>query len=172
MLLSGGEPLMHSDFWALCKILQAAEIGITIVSTGILLRRDAERLVHYCDDVIVSLDGPREVHNRIRNLPRAYEKLAEGILAVHEASRGVQIKGRCTVQRENFRAMRETVAAAHELGLGGISFLAATGVACPSGMRRDEKVSDLTNRMKQFAYPSCVLLALAFILINFAVWNL
>ena len=125
VLLSGGEPLMHSDFWALCKILQAAEIGITVVSTGILLKRDAERLVHYCDDVIVSLDGPREVHNRIRNLPRAYEKLAEGILAVREASRGVRIKGRCTVQRENFRAIRETVAAAHELGLHGISFLAA-----------------------------------------------
>ncbi len=52
---------MHSDFWTLCEILQAAEIGITVLSTGILLKRDAERLVHYCDDVIVSLDGPREV---------------------------------------------------------------------------------------------------------------
>ena len=116
---------MHSDFWTLCEILKAAEIGITVLSTGILLKRDAERLVHYCDDVIVSLDGPREVHNRIRNLPRAYEKLMEGILAVREASRGIRIKGRCTVQRENFRNMRATVAAAHELALDGISFLAA-----------------------------------------------
>ena len=124
-VLSGGEPLMHSDFWTLCEILQAAEIGITVLSTGILLKRDAERLVHYCDDVIVSLDGPREVHNRIRNLPRAYQKLMEGVLAVREASRGVRIKGRCTVQRENFRNMRATVAAAHELALDGISFLAA-----------------------------------------------
>ena len=112
---------MHSDFWTLCEILQAAEIGITVLSTGILLKRDAERLVHYCDDVIVSLDGPREVHNRIRNLPRAYQKLMEGILAVREASRGVRIKGRCTVQRENFRNMRATVAAAHELALDDVA---------------------------------------------------
>ena len=124
-VLSGGEPLMHSDFWTLCELLRNAEIGITILSTGILLKRDAERLVGYCDDVIVSLDGPREVHNRIRNLPRAFEKLSEGVKAVRAASGDVRVKGRCTVQRENFRSMRATVAAAHELGLDGVSFLAA-----------------------------------------------
>ena len=125
VVLSGGEPLMHSDFSALCQILRAAEIGITVLSTGILLKKNAEHLVRYCDDVIVSLDGPREVHDRIRNLPRAYQKLMEGVFAVREAGSEVRIKGRCTVQRENFREMRKTVAAAHELGLEGISFLAA-----------------------------------------------
>jgi hypothetical protein len=49
--------------------------------------------------------------------------------------------------------------------------LAATIGACPIGMRRDEKVSDLTNQVKKFAYPACVVLALAFIFVNFAAWN-
>ncbi len=125
VVLSGGEPLMHSSFWDLCDVLAGAGIGLTVLSTGLLLRRDPERLVQYCDDVVVSLDGPREVHNQIRNIPRAYEKLAEGVAAVRGTGGAVSVSGRCTVQRQNFRTLRATVEAARELALDRISFLAA-----------------------------------------------
>ena len=125
VVLTGGEPLMHSNLWAICRLLRSAGIGTTLLSTGLLLRRDAVQLVEYCDDIVVSLDGPREVHDRIRNIPRAYEKLAEGVAAAKQADQNVRVSGRCTVQRANFRELRATVAAAHELGLDGISFLAA-----------------------------------------------
>ena len=58
VVLSGGEALMHSHLWELCDILRAADIGITILSTGLLLRQHAAELVARCDDVVVSLDGP------------------------------------------------------------------------------------------------------------------
>jgi len=125
IVLSGGEALLHSDLDAFCAPLHAAGIGITLLSTGLLLRRDAARLVCWCDDVIVSLDGPKEVHDRIRNVARAYEKLADGVAAVRAADPRVAVSGRCTVQRENFQALRATVRAARELGLDRISFLAA-----------------------------------------------
>ena len=125
IVLSGGEALLHSDLDAFCAPLHAAGIGITLLSTGLLLRRDAESLVRWCDDVIVSLDGPRPVHDRIRNVARAYDKLAEGVAAVRAADPDVAISGRCTVQRENFRDLRATVQAARELGLDRISLLAA-----------------------------------------------
>jgi MoaA/NifB/PqqE/SkfB family radical SAM enzyme len=125
IVLSGGEALLHSDLDAFCEPLREAGLGITLLSTGLLLRRDAARLVRWCDDVIVSLDGPREVHDRIRNVARAYEKLAEGVAAVRAADPRVAVSGRCTVQRENFRELRATVRAGRELGLDRISFLAA-----------------------------------------------
>jgi MoaA/NifB/PqqE/SkfB family radical SAM enzyme len=126
VVLSGGEPLLHSDLWRLCDLLRTAGIGITLLSTGLLLARDAVRLAAACDDVVVSLDGPREVHDRIRNVPRAFDRLAEGVAAVRAAAgRGITISGRCTVQRDNFHALRATVAAAHALGLDRLSFLAA-----------------------------------------------
>jgi|GEM_PF-68771 len=126
VVLSGGEPLLHSDLWRLCDLLREAGIGITLLSTGLLLARDAVRLAAVCDDVVVSLDGPREVHDRIRNVPRAFDRLAEGVAAVRAAGgRGISISGRCTVQRDNFHALRATVAAAHALGLDRLSFLAA-----------------------------------------------
>jgi len=125
ILLSGGEPLMHSHLWELCELLRVAGIGITLLSTGILLKRDAARLARYCDDIVVSLDGPREVHNAIRNVRAAYDRLAEGVAAVKAVDPSLCVSGRCTVQRENHRALRATVTAAHELGLDRISFLAA-----------------------------------------------
>jgi MoaA/NifB/PqqE/SkfB family radical SAM enzyme len=125
VVLSGGEALMHSRLWELCEVLHDAGIGISILSTGLLLRRHATALAQWCDDIVVSLDGPRAVHDLIRNIPRAYDRLADGIIAVREAGPNVQITGRSTVQRANYASLRETVAAAHELGLNRISFLAA-----------------------------------------------
>ena len=66
-MLTGGEALMHSDIWALCEALRSAGIGITVLSTGLLLKARAAELVGYSDDVVVSLDGPRDVHDQIRN---------------------------------------------------------------------------------------------------------
>jgi Fe-coproporphyrin III synthase len=125
VVLSGGEALLHSQLWELCDHLRAADIGITVLSTGLLLRRHAAELVRRCDDVVVSLDGPQPLHDQIRNIPRAYARLAEGVAAVKAANVRVLVTGRCTVQRANFGSLRATVAAAHELGLDRISFLAA-----------------------------------------------
>jgi MoaA/NifB/PqqE/SkfB family radical SAM enzyme len=125
VVLSGGEALLHSHLWELCGLLREAGMGITLLTTGLLLARDATALARVCDDVVVSLDGPREVHDRIRNLPGAYDKLAAGVAALRAAGPGVAVSGRCTVQRANHRSLRETVRAAHEIGLDRISFLAA-----------------------------------------------
>jgi radical SAM protein with 4Fe4S-binding SPASM domain len=125
VVLSGGEALLHSHLWELCGLLREAGIGITLLSTGLLLKRDATELVRYCDDVIVSLDGPEVIHDQIRNIPRAYAKLAEGVAALRATGAEITISGRCTIQHANFRFLRTTVQAAHALGLDRISFLAA-----------------------------------------------
>jgi MoaA/NifB/PqqE/SkfB family radical SAM enzyme len=125
VVLSGGEALMHSNLWALCDALRAADIGITILSTGLLLRQHATELVLRCDDVVVSLDGPEAIHDRIRNVPRAFARLADGVAAVKTADPTVAVTGRCTIQRANYHALRATVAAAQSIGLDRISFLAA-----------------------------------------------
>lgn len=125
VILSGGEPLMHSHLWDLCGELRSAGLGITTITTGLLLKRSASSLVQYCDDVVVSLDGPESVHDRIRNVPGAFQRLSDGVAAVRGADRSVRLTGRCTVQRLNFRTLRDTVSAARDIGLDAISFLAA-----------------------------------------------
>jgi Fe-coproporphyrin III synthase len=129
VVLSGGEALMHSHLWELCAHLRTASIGITLLSTGLLLRRHAHNIVTFCDDVVVSLDGDRATHDRIRNVPRAYERLAQGLDAVANEARArripISLTARCTVQQHNHQQLRAVVRAAHELQLDRISFLAA-----------------------------------------------
>jgi radical SAM protein with 4Fe4S-binding SPASM domain len=125
VVLSGGEALLHSELWRLCEHLRAADIGITILTTGLLLERHAMDLARYCDDLVISLDGPQPVHDAIRNVPRAYQRLAQGVVAVRQAGPEIVVTARCTVQRSNFDSLRATVAAARELGVDRISFLAA-----------------------------------------------
>jgi len=125
VVLSGGEPLMHSDLWGLIDLLRARRIRITLLSSGLLLGRYAESLVKSVDDVIVSLDGPSAVHNSIRGVSGAFDITAAGVAAIFDRDPRFPVAARCTVQRANFRHLRETMEAARRLCLRSISFLAA-----------------------------------------------
>ncbi len=127
---------MHPRFAALCEALREAGIGITLLSTGLLLAPRAADVAGLVDDVIVSLDGPRDVHDAIRRVPHAFDRLAEGVRALGTAAPSLPVSARCTVQRANARHLRETVAAAREIGLDGISFLAAD--VAPGAFGRDD----------------------------------
>jgi MoaA/NifB/PqqE/SkfB family radical SAM enzyme len=124
-VFSGGEPLMHSDLFRLCAILRERKIRVTVLSTGLLLERHAAAIAANIDDVIVSLDGPREVHDSIRRVPGAFEKLALGIRSIRALRADFPIAARCTIQSLNHTNLRATVAAARHLTLNGVSFLAA-----------------------------------------------
>jgi MoaA/NifB/PqqE/SkfB family radical SAM enzyme len=123
--LTGGEPLMHAGLFDLCHELRHRGIKIFLLSSGLLLKRFAERIVENIDEVIVSLDGPPEVHDRIRNVPRAFELLSAGVARLRELKRSLPVAARCTVQRLNCRELNRTVQTARAVQLDSISFLAA-----------------------------------------------
>ena len=125
VVFSGGEPLMHSDLWALARMLRREGIRTTLLTAGLTLERHAAPVAENLDDVIVSIDGPREIHDRIRGVPDAYRRLEQGIQALRERRPSIPIHGRCTIQSQNFRHLRGTVKAARELKLNSVSFLAA-----------------------------------------------
>lgn len=125
VVLSGGEPLMHSDLFRLCALLKKHDIRITLLSTGLLLERNAASIVESIDDVIVSLDGPPEIHDQIRRVKGAFARLERGVVALHNLHPEFSISARSTVQRRNCLYLRSTAAAARRIGLESISFLAA-----------------------------------------------
>jgi MoaA/NifB/PqqE/SkfB family radical SAM enzyme len=125
VVLSGGEPLMHPDLFGLVAPLKEAGIGLTLLSSGLLLERFAASVADTFDDVVVSLDGPAAVHDAIRGVPGAFERLCRGIAALRSGSPVPFLTGRCTVQRENLSRLRDTVDAARQAGLDRVSFLAA-----------------------------------------------
>lgn len=126
VVLSGGEALMHQNLWLLCELLRELndDLQITLLSTGLLLQHFAPDIVKWCDEVIVSIDGSREFHNAVRRVPRAFERLAEGMAALREQRPSYPVSARCVLQRTNFRDLPNIIDAAHEIGLNRISFMA------------------------------------------------
>jgi MoaA/NifB/PqqE/SkfB family radical SAM enzyme len=125
VVLSGGEALMHSNLWKLCALLKEHKICITLLSTGLLLKKHAEEIVDYIDQVIVSVDGSEQVHDQIRNIPQGFAKMTEGIRELKKRKANFSITGRCVLQRGNFFDFINIVKAAKDIGLNQISFLGA-----------------------------------------------
>src|SRR2546430_11110531 len=69
VVFSGGEPLMHSDLFRLCARLRLLNTRLTVLSTGLLLGKNAQFLVGHVAEVIVSLDGPQAIHASIPRVP-------------------------------------------------------------------------------------------------------
>jgi MoaA/NifB/PqqE/SkfB family radical SAM enzyme len=123
--LSGGEALLHPNLWRLCKLLRSIGIRISLLSTGLTLAKHAKEITTYCDEVIVSLDGSPEVHNLIRNIPNAFEKLAEGVRELQKQAPDFRVTGRTVIQKLNHLDLPAVLTTAEQLGLNQISFLAA-----------------------------------------------
>jgi MoaA/NifB/PqqE/SkfB family radical SAM enzyme len=125
VVLTGGEPLLHTQFEKLCEILKEQDLRITLLTTGLLLQKRAESVAAWVDEIIISLDGPEAVHDKIRRVKRNFELIQTAILAIRQHRTMIPVHARTTVQRLNFGFLRETVAAAKQLQFDSISFLAA-----------------------------------------------
>lgn len=125
VLMSGGEALLNSNFFRFCEILKKENIKLSLLSTGLTLKKNAEALVQWVDEIIVSLDGDEETHDRIRNIPGAYNKMAEGISAIKMLKSDLKITCRTVIHRLNYAVWPKIIDSAKQLGLDQVSFLPA-----------------------------------------------
>jgi MoaA/NifB/PqqE/SkfB family radical SAM enzyme len=125
VLMSGGEALLNPRFFRFCELLQQQHIRISLLSTGLTLKKNAEQLINWVNDIIVSLDGNEETHDRIRNITGAYQKIKEGVHAIKSLNPAFKITGRTVIHRLNFRQWPHIIQSAKEIGLDQISFLPA-----------------------------------------------
>jgi MoaA/NifB/PqqE/SkfB family radical SAM enzyme len=124
-VFSGGEPQLNKKWCCLAQMLRATGSRVSLLTAGLLLKSQAQAIIDSIDDVIVSLDGPPAIHDRIRRIPDAFEQLAEGARALHHLRPEMPVRARCTVQKANHHSLRAVVASAKQIGLNSVSFLAA-----------------------------------------------
>ena len=125
VLMSGGEALLNPNFFRFCELLRKNNIKVSLLSTGITLKKNAGQLVKWVNDIIVSLDGPEDIHNSIRNIPNAWQQLKDGVQAIRVIDPGFKITARTVIHRLNFLCWPAIIDSAKEIGLNQISFLPA-----------------------------------------------
>ncbi|NLB34778.1 MAG: radical SAM protein [Elusimicrobia bacterium] len=77
VFISGGEPLLREDLGIIIEKLTSLGIGVGLSTNGLLIPSRLDMLKGV-DKLIMSFDGPPEVHNHIR-ADGAYEKLMKSI---------------------------------------------------------------------------------------------
>ncbi|MBO0910456.1 MAG: radical SAM protein [Acidobacteria bacterium] len=125
VVLTGGEAHGHTHFEEFTSALKARRIRVTLLTAGLVGEREAQKISAAVDDVIVSLDGPPRIHDSIRRVPRAFERLESGIRLLRSMRPAFPVQARCTVQRANHGALTSTIECARTLELDSISFLPA-----------------------------------------------
>jgi radical SAM protein with 4Fe4S-binding SPASM domain len=78
LIVSGGEPLLHPEFWKLMESLTSCELRVVLLSNGTLIdKKTARKLSGYVHEVQVSIDGISS-HDMLRG-KGSYDKAMRGI---------------------------------------------------------------------------------------------
>jgi MoaA/NifB/PqqE/SkfB family radical SAM enzyme len=121
VLLSGGEAMQHPRWPEIAARLRAEGATVTLLTNGLLLKKQAAEAIASVDEVIVSLDGgTAETYQTIRGVD-AFELVLDGIRAVRAG--GVPVATRTTVQRANYREIPQIIEVARSAGVNRVSFL-------------------------------------------------
>ena len=125
VMLTGGEPLLHANLWALCERLRSLGIKVTLVTTGLLIAQHVDAIATTLDELVVSIDGAPDVHDDIRRIRGAFTRLALGIGLLNNHAVRPRTIARCVVQRRNHTHLVEAIDAIRGTGIDRLSFLAA-----------------------------------------------
>lgn len=113
--LWGGEPLLYPELSGLLRHLQAAKQYTIVNTNGVLLGKHAVELADRgVDGLDVSLDGPAEIHDRIRGVPGTFEKVMAGLGLLRErrrvaGGRKPMVKAITTISAMNVDRLEETL---------------------------------------------------------------
>lgn len=108
LYITGGDPIMHPQFWTLAKLLKIAEIPFTIMGNPFHLTEEVcEKLSKYgCRKYQLSLDGLRKTHDRIRR-PGSFDETLAVIPYIQKA--GIDVAVMFTVSRWNYKELPELI---------------------------------------------------------------
>ena len=116
IMISGGEPLLHSNIVEVVKMINLAKINIMFNTNGILLKEKIDKIAPYVGHIVISMDSSnREGYLKIRGVDKFY-KIIEAIKYVREKYPKIIITLRITVMKYNLNDIFNIARLAESLG--------------------------------------------------------
>ncbi len=123
IVFSGGEPLLRTDFEQICNIFAALSVKQTLLTNGVLLKKKAEKIAPYLDELIISIDGATpDTHDIIRGA-NSLAVITDGIKHTKRIFPELDISFRTVIQKNNFRQMEGIIQLGLDLNINRVSFL-------------------------------------------------
>jgi radical SAM protein with 4Fe4S-binding SPASM domain len=145
--LTGGEPLLREDFLTVARALFLLGQKVSFVSNGALMTEEIARGVQeYCSLAAISIEGPQELHDRIRGAG-AWQK-AERAFSMLRGK--IPLGSNTTVMKANIDLLPKI---RDELQGFGVAVWQLQPAALSGNMRADEVIlPDDLERIIEFAY--------------------
>ena len=116
--ITGGEPLLHSDFWPILNYCLEEFPLVALLSNGTLADDNTvSRFAEHRDKLLISVSldaSDPDTHDRISGMPGAFERAVStaGILI----KKGLKVRIAMTVTPDNWREIEPTLLLAKEIG--------------------------------------------------------
>ncbi|MGB9719924.1 MAG: radical SAM/SPASM domain-containing protein [bacterium] len=114
--ISGGESFVFTDIIKIIKHIKDNNLYLVITTNGTFLEEYAEMLVKFrVDRVDISIDGPEDVHDRIRGVRGTFNKILRGLEKVNSVKKHLPvIKINSIINFTEPETMKEIVALAQQ----------------------------------------------------------
>ena len=119
--LFGGEPLLYSHCLDLIRYIKDRNMHCLMITNGSLLNKYAGDIIDSgLDELNLSLDGGKDLHDHIRGMPGLFDRITQGIKEINLAKekRGLNkplINLQCTITRYNYRQLDELLEVTEDL---------------------------------------------------------
>ena len=122
LLMSGGEPLRHPDFFALAAFAKRAGLRLTLSTNGTLIDADVAQRIRQTgfSYVGISFDGLGAVNDRFRGQRGAFDAALRGVRRLKAAGQRVGL--RFTLTRRNVEALPEIFELVEREGIDRVCF--------------------------------------------------
>jgi len=118
LFMSGGEPMMRSNFWEMLAEARKYDIQVTISTNATLIDRDAARRLKAAgvSFIATSLYGPEEFHDALVGVPGTRKRVVEAIKILREEGVGVAVK--TALSRDTWPFIYDLIQEAKDLDAG------------------------------------------------------
>lgn len=126
--ITGGEPTLYPQLVDLLAYIRERRLVTTLTTNGTLLGKQAEAIMQSPPDVlIVSIDGPEDVHDELRGMPGSFQRAIEGIRRVQSLKAHLRRKEpfvvvSCAITSYSYRAIEALTDIASDLGADAVNY--------------------------------------------------
>lgn len=119
--ISGGEPLLNPRVFKIIKTLTDNNIYVILSTNGYLYKKFRKEIKEAGVKLVqVSVDGPKELHEKFRGVENAYEKALEALLLAKED--GLRTQMNVTITSSNLNTLKWNYEKALEMGLDKVFY--------------------------------------------------
>ncbi len=155
LILSGGEPLLRPDIYAIARRAKAEGFYVGLSSNGTLIDQDNIDRIAACDFnyVGISLDGLGATHDKFRRLDGAFEASLQGIRLCRDL--GLKIGVRFTMTQDNAHDLPGLLKLVEDEGIDRFYFSHLNYAGRGNKNRKDDAQYQLTRQAMDLLFDTC-----------------